>query len=97
MGFDSSILKYRGSLGTWGRYKDIDNPPLPGLYDLRGNEGGLTGIYPSTVLYGVLIYIDTSGGYKTQIAILNASDSSHCNLFIRLAINGVWLNWTSFA
>ena len=39
IGFDSTVLKYRDSMGTHGNLKDIDNLPASGFYTIHGGSG----------------------------------------------------------
>ena len=93
IGFDESVIRYRGTIGEWGTYKDIDNLPYAGYYRMSGK--GPTGSWPPSS-YGVLLFLEGTG-YAGQIAIISNSDEVSTSVYSRVRINATWFSWASLS
>lgn len=93
MGFDSSILKSRSTLGSTD---NLNNITQSGVYAINPNTVGSNPINsPSTagVLFGSLVVFGpstTAGNPVTQIYITSYNSLS---VYMRSSWDGIWLGW----
>ena len=97
MGFNSSFLGYVGAIGDYGTYKDVDNLPKNGYYDVKGTSN-ITGTVPFQS-YGLLMNISGIGtsGYGFQLLLANNSTSTGTRIAMRVRINNTWIGWTTLS
>ena len=97
IGFNDSFLGYVGSIGDYGTYKDIDNLPKNGYYDVKGTSN-LQGTVPFQS-YGLLLNISGVGtsGYGLQLLLANNSTSTGSRIAMRVRINNTWIGWTTLS
>ena len=97
MGFNSSFLGYVGAIGDYGTYKDVDNLPKNGYYDIKGTSN-ITGTVPFQS-YGMLLNISGIGtsGYGFQLLLANNSTSTGTRIAMRVRINNTWIGWTTLS